>query len=188
SLRRQAQLLAARPDLKIEFLRGNVGTRLSKLDAGQYDAIILAAAGLERLGLHERIAEKLDYDLCLPACGQGAVGIECRTGDARTQALIAPLDDPHTHVRLSAERAMNRRLNGGCEVPIAGYTWLTDDLNLRLEGRIAWPTGEGLIKVSAATQLTGLADHAAAEALGLAVAEQMLTKGASPILQHLDRL
>ena len=137
SLRRQAQLLATRPDLEIRFLRGNVGTRLGKLDDGQYDAIVLAAAGLERLGLHERIQEKLDYDACLPACGQGAVGIECRANDERTRALIAPLDHAHTHVRLQAERAMNRRLNGGCEVPIAGYTWLQDDLTLRLEGRLA---------------------------------------------------
>ncbi|MCH8551631.1 MAG: hydroxymethylbilane synthase [Natronospirillum sp.] len=185
SLRRQAQLLAARPDLKIEFLRGNVGTRLGKLDAGQYDAIILAAAGLERLELHERIAQKLPYDQCLPACGQGAVGIECRSDDARTQALIASLDHAPTHIRLTAERAMNRRLNGGCQVPIAGFTWLDDNLNLRLEGRIAWPTGEGMIIATDQVRLQGLQDHAQAESMGIRVAEDMLSRGADAILQHL---
>ncbi|TGG94133.1 hydroxymethylbilane synthase [Natronospirillum operosum] len=185
SLRRQAQLLAARPDLKIEFLRGNVGTRLGKLDAGQYDAIILAAAGLERLGLHERIRQKLPYEQCLPACGQGAVGIECRADDSTTRALIQALDDPATHVRLSAERAMNRRLNGGCQVPIAGFTWL-DGHELRLEGRIAWPNGEGLIQESATTRISGLDDHASAERMGIEVAEAMLARGADAILRHLD--
>lgn len=185
SLRRQAQLLAARPDLKIEFLRGNVGTRLGKLDAGQYDAIILAAAGLERLELHERIAQKLPYDQCLPACGQGAVGIECRSDDARTQTLIASLDHAHTHIRLTAERAMNRRLNGGCQVPIAGFTWLDEDLNLRLEGRIAWPTGEGMIIATDQVRLQDLQDHAQAESMGIRVAEDMLSRGADAILQHL---
>lgn len=185
SLRRQAQILAARPDLRIEFLRGNVGTRLGKLDAGQYDAIILAAAGLERLGLHERIRQKLPYEQCLPACGQGAVGIECRADDSTTRALIQALDDPATHVRLSAERAMNRRLNGGCQVPIAGFTWL-DGHELRLEGRIAWPNGEGLIQETATTRISGLDDHASAERMGIAVAEAMLARGADAILRHLD--
>ena len=188
SLRRQAQLLAARPDLKIEFLRGNVGTRLGKLDAGKYDAIILAGAGLERLEMHERIAQKLPYDQCLPACGQGAVGIECRADDTETQALIAALDHAHTHVRLTAERAMNRQLNGGCDVPIAGYTWLDNDLTLRLEGRIAWPSGEGLIQVSDHCQLTDLQDHERASALGLDIANRMLDQGGREILQHLGRL
>lgn len=188
SLRRQAQLLAARPDLKIEFLRGNVGPRLGKLDAGQYDAIILAGAGLERLNLHQRIAQKLPYDQCLPACGQGAVGIECRADDQQTAALIQALDHAHTHVRLTAERAMNRRLNGGCDVPIAGYTWLEEDLSLRLEGRLAWPSGEGLIKVSDHVQLQDLNDHGRAEKLGLSIAERILSQGGEAILQHLGRL
>lgn len=188
SLRRQAQLLAARPDLKIEFLRGNVGTRLGKLDAGQYDAIILAGAGLERLKMHERIAQKLPYEQCLPACGQGAVGIECRADDTATRALIQPLDHAHTHIRLTAERAMNRQLNGGCDVPIAGYTWLQDNLSMRLEGRIAWPSGEGLIQVSEQCQLTDLQDHQRANELGLTVANRMLEQGGREILQHLGRL
>ncbi len=187
SLRRQAQLLAARPDLVIEFLRGNVGTRLGKLDDGQFDAIILAAAGLQRLELHERIAEILPYEHCLPACGQGAVGIECRADDTQTQQLIQALDHDTTHVRLSAERAMNRRLNGGCEVPIAGYTWL-DTHHMRLEGRIAWPSGEGLIRVTRDTQLADLNDHERAEQLGLDVANEMLAQGAGDILRHLGRL
>ncbi|MFY0664562.1 MAG: hydroxymethylbilane synthase [Natronospirillum sp.] len=187
SLRRQAQLLAWRPDLKIEFLRGNVGTRLSKLDAGQYDAIILASAGLQRLDLHSRIRHNIDFDLSLPACGQGAVGIECRAGDTDTLNLLDCLNHPHTHARLWAERAMNRRLNGGCQVPIAGYTWL-DGNDLKLEGRIGFPDGTGLIKVSADTQLKDLNDQAAAEALGIQVADAMLAQGADAILRSLDLL
>ncbi|MFC3852225.1 hydroxymethylbilane synthase [Salinispirillum marinum] len=185
SLRRQAQLLAWRPDLTIEFLRGNVGTRLGKLDAGQYDAIILAAAGLKRLELDDRIRQRIDYDLSLPACGQGAVGIECRADDAATQALLACLNHAETHARLWAERAMNRRLNGGCQVPIAGYTWL-DGQHLKLEGRIGFPNGTGLIKVSQDTTLAGLNDQASAEALGIAVADAMLAQGADAILRSLD--
>lgn len=121
SLRRQCQLRRLRPDLDIRDLRGNVGTRLGKLDAGEYDAIVLAAAGLKRLGLAERIRESLPAELCLPAGGQGAVGIECRSDDAATAALIAPLSCAATTRRVTAERALNKKLQGGCQVPIACY-------------------------------------------------------------------
>lgn len=188
SLRRQSQLLAARPDLKIDFLRGNVGTRLRKLDAGEHDAIILAAAGLQRLNLADRIREILPYELCLPACGQGAVGIECRADDAETLALIQCLDDPLTHIRLTAERAMNKRLNGGCQVPIAGYTWLTENLELTLEGRVGWPDGHAIIQASDQVQLSALDDRQQAEALGLRIAERLLHDGADAILTELDLL
>jgi len=115
SLRRQSQIAALRPDLKIKDLRGNVNTRLQKLDDGEYDAIILAAAGLKRLDFEERITQFIDTDVCLPAIGQGAVGIECRTDDARINNLIAPLTDNKTLIRVLAERAMNQRLQGGCQ-------------------------------------------------------------------------
>lgn len=186
SLRRQCQLLAARPDLEIDFLRGNVGTRLRKLDAGEYDAIILAGAGLQRLDLAGRIREILPYELCLPACGQGAVGIECRQDDASTQAIIQCLDDPLTHIRLCAERAMNKRLNGGCQVPIAGFTWLSDDLELTLEGRVGWPDGHAIVRARAQVNLHSVTDTTQAEQLGLAVAEQLLSEGADAILKSLD--
>jgi hydroxymethylbilane synthase len=188
SLRRQSQLLAARPDLTIQFLRGNVGTRLRKLDAGDYDAIILAGAGLERLALAHRIREILPYDVCLPACGQGAVGIECRQDDLHTQTLIQCLNDPATHIRLSAERAMNRRLNGGCQVPIAGFTWLQDNLELTLEGRVGWPDGRAIICATDRVQLNAIDDIAQAEDLGLRLAERLLKDGADAILADLELL
>ncbi len=187
SLRRQAQIMAARPDLRIDFLRGNVGTRLGKLDSGQFDAIVLAAAGLERLGLHERITQKLPYDQCLPAVGQGAVGIECHAERTDLHRLLAPLDDTPTHTRLVAERAMNRRLRGGCEVPIAGYTWL-ESQTLTLEGRIGRPEGGKLIVARAVTELASLHDREAAEALGIEVAGSMLDQGAADILRDIGLL
>ncbi|MDU5805503.1 MAG: hydroxymethylbilane synthase [Haemophilus parainfluenzae] len=121
SLRRQCQLKQLRPDLDIRSLRGNVGTRLSKLDNGEYDAIILASAGLIRLGLAERIASFIEVEQSLPAAGQGAVGIECRVDDEEVKALLAPLSDATTTTCVLAERAMNTRLQGGCQVPIGGY-------------------------------------------------------------------
>jgi len=140
SLRRQAQIMAARPDLEIRFLRGNVNTRLAKLDAGEYDAIILAAAGLKRLKFDDRITEILDTGLCLPAVGQGAVGIECRKRDADINALIASLNHAETGIRVRAERAMNRRLQGGCQVPIAGYAELEGE-TLFLRALVGRPDG-----------------------------------------------
>lgn len=183
SLRRQCQLLAERPDLKIEFLRGNVGTRLSKLDEGQYDAIILAAAGLIRLELGDRIKHTLDPVLSLPAGGQGAVGIECRSDDEDTMELIAPLMDYETALRVTAERAMNRHLEGGCQVPIACFAVLEDDI-LQLEGRVGSVDGKTLLKVldQVTLDLGAEGDFKAAADLGVRVAKELLNQGAGPLL------
>ena len=175
SLRRQAQLLARRPDLKIQFLRGNVNTRLAKLDAGEYDAIILAAAGLIRLGFEARIRAFISAEDSLPAGGQGAVGIECRTADAEVHALLAPLHHADTSDRVSAERALNKRLNGGCQVPIACYALLEGD-ELWLRGLVGQPDGGLLLRAEAR------APRAQAEALGVQVAEALLAQGAARIL------
>ncbi|MDH0096155.1 hydroxymethylbilane synthase [Pseudomonas sp. GD04158] len=176
SLRRQAQLLARRPDLKIHFLRGNVNTRLAKLDAGEYDAIILAAAGLIRLGFQDRIRSSISAEDSLPAGGQGAVGIECRSADAEIHALLAPLHHRETALRVTAERALNKRLNGGCQVPIACYALLEND-QLWLRGLVGQPDGGLLLRAE---------DRAAssdAEALGVRVAEALLAQGAEAILK-----
>lgn len=176
SLRRQAQLLARRPDLRIHFLRGNVNTRLAKLDAGEYDAIILAAAGLIRLGFEDRIRSSISVDDSLPAGGQGAVGIECRTADAEVHALLAPLHHRDTAVRVSAERALNKRLNGGCQVPIACYAVLEGD-QLWLRGLVGQPDGGQLLRAESRSP----ADEA--EQLGVRVAEDLLGQGAETILK-----
>lgn len=175
SLRRQAQLLARRPDLTCRFLRGNVNTRLAKLDAGEYDAIILAAAGLIRLGFETRIRASLDVEHSLPAGGQGAVGIECRASDTELQALLAPLHHDVTAVRVQAERAMNKHLNGGCQVPIACYAELEGE-QLWLRGMVGHPTGGTLLRAE------GRASRAEAEALGVRVAQALLAQGAGRIL------
>ena len=175
SLRRQCQIRAARPDLVIKDLRGNVGTRLAKLDAGNYDAIILAAAGLKRLKLEERIASFISAEQSLPANGQGAVGIECRTDDARVKALLAPLEHAETRMRVIAERAMNTRLEGGCQVPIGAYAEIDGD-TLSLRGLVGNPDGSQIITASS----TG--STADAEKLGVALAEELLEKGAKTIL------
>lgn len=187
SLRRQAQLLASRPDLEIRFLRGNVGTRLGKLDAGEYDAIVLASAGLRRLKLDERIRHTLDTQLCLPAVGQGAVGIEIRAGDEAVRDCLAPLMHRDTLIRVSAERAMNRRLEGGCQVPIAGFA-LLDENYLSMEGRVAEPDGSRLLSSKGAQNLSGsLAEQLRqARALGLQLAEDLLNQGAGDILANLE--
>ncbi|UUY10563.1 hydroxymethylbilane synthase [Pseudomonas sp. J452] len=176
SLRRQAQLLARRPDLKIQFLRGNVNTRLAKLDAGEYDAIILAAAGLIRLGFESRIRASISAEDSLPAGGQGAVGIECRTADSEIHALLAPLHHADTADRVNAERALNKHLNGGCQVPIACYALLEGD-QLWLRGLVGQPDGGLLLRAEAR------APRAAAEQLGVQVAEQLLAQGAAQILK-----
>lgn len=176
SLRRQAQLLARRPDLKIQFLRGNVNTRLAKLDAGEYDAIILAAAGLIRLGFGERIRSSIGVDESLPAGGQGAVGIECRSADSEVHQLLACLNDSATATRVTAERALNKRLNGGCQVPIACYAVLEGE-QLWLRGLVGQPDGSLLLRAE------GRAPAADAEALGVRVAEDLLAQGAERILQ-----
>ncbi|MDG9759157.1 MULTISPECIES: hydroxymethylbilane synthase [Pseudomonas] len=176
SLRRQAQLLARRPDLKIQFLRGNVNTRLAKLDAGEYDAIILAAAGLIRLGFEDRIRSSISAEDSLPAGGQGAVGIECRSADSDVHALLAPLHHRETALRVTAERALNKHLNGGCQVPIACYALLEND-QLWLRGLVGQPDGGLLLR---AEERAASGD---AEALGVRVAEALLAQGADAILQ-----
>lgn len=175
SLRRQCQLAARRPDLQIEPLRGNVNSRLAKLDAGDYDAILLAAAGLIRLGFAERIRGRIDPEDSLPAIGQGAIGIECRVEDGRTEALIGPLHHPHTALRVRAERALNARLHGGCQVPIAGHATLEGG-RLHLRGLVGTPDGSRVLRA----QAHGSSDDP--EALGIAVAEDLLQQGAGEIL------
>ncbi|MFJ4144462.1 hydroxymethylbilane synthase [Pseudomonas sp. NPDC089734] len=176
SLRRQAQLLARRPDLEIRFLRGNVNTRLAKLDAGEYDAIILASAGLIRLGFESRITSAISIDDSLPAGGQGAVGIECRSADTEIHALLAPLHHADTAVRVIAERSMNKHLNGGCQVPIACYAVLEGD-QVWLRGLVGEPSGGVLLQADAR------GPQASAQALGVQVAEALLAQGAGRILQ-----
>ncbi|MBK1723502.1 hydroxymethylbilane synthase [Thiocystis violacea] len=178
SLRRQCQISERRPDLRIEPLRGNVNTRLAKLDAGEYDAIILAAAGLIRLGFEERIRSRIEPTASLPAIGQGAIGIECRVDDPRINALIAPLHDRDTADRVLAERAMNARLHGGCQVPIAGYAVLDGD-RLRLKGLVGDPDGSRILRAASE------GPRAEAEAIGTRVAEDLLAQGADEILTAL---
>ncbi len=175
SLRRQAQILAQRPDLVVNFLRGNVNTRLAKLDAGEYDAIILAAAGLLRLGFADRIRSSLDVSLHLPSGGQGAVGIECRSDDPAIHALLKPLHHIETTYRVTAERALNKHLNGGCQVPIACYAVLEGD-QLWLRGFVGQPDASTLLYAEKR------AHKDEAEALGIAVAEDLLAQGAGEIL------
>lgn len=175
SLRRSAQLKSLRPDLKVESLRGNVQTRLSRLDEGLFDAILLAAAGLKRLQLDERIRSVLPPESCLPAVGQGAVGIECRLGDEQTAALLAPLNDKDTWDRVVTERSMNRRLEGGCQVPIAGYAMLEQD-TVWLRGLVASEDGTRVL------QAEGRAPRNAGVELGIEVAEDLLSQGADVIL------
>lgn len=176
SLRRQCQLKALRPDLDIRSLRGNVGTRLSKLDNGDYDAIILASAGLIRLGLADRIASFIDVEQSLPAAGQGAVGIECRTDDVQVQALLAPLADAETTYCVRAERAMNNHLQGGCQVPIGGYAVLQQG-QLYLRALVGDIDGSRIIRAEGKSAVEN------AEVLGVQIAEQLLAQGADKILQ-----
>ncbi len=175
SLRRQCQLLAHRPDLQIKFLRGNVQTRLQKLDGGEYHAIILAAAGLIRLQLNDRIKSFLTPEQSLPAGGQGAVGIECRLNDTNTLNLLQPLHHSLTAEQVTAERAMNRRLQGGCQVPIAGYAIHQGD-NLWLRGLVGDPDGSLLLQ----DEILGKAVDA--ESMGIALADRLLAAGADKIL------
>ena len=178
SMRRQCQLRERRPDLQIIDLRGNVNTRLRKLDEGQYDAIILAAAGLIRLGFNDRITQLLETDISLPAIGQGAVGIECRADDKRVNGLLAALNDAETYTRVIAERAMNNRLEGGCQVPIAGYAVLDGD-TLHLRGLVGQPDASEMIR----GEVSGPASEA--EQLGTSLADDLLSRGAKEILDAL---
>ncbi|GGD39068.1 MULTISPECIES: hydroxymethylbilane synthase [Franconibacter] len=175
SLRRQCQIAERRPDLVIRSLRGNVGTRLSKLDNGDYDAIILAVAGLKRLQLDERITSSLPPEISLPAVGQGAVGIECRLDDTRTRELLAPLNHDETAIRVRAERAMNTRLEGGCQVPIGSYAELVNG-ELWLRALVGAPDGSQMVR----GERRGKPEEAAD--LGVSLAEELLNNGARAIL------
>ncbi len=175
SLRRQCQLRELRPDLEILTLRGNVNTRLAKLDANEFDAIILATAGLVRLELGARIRERIATQTSLPAAGQGAVGIEIRSGDTRVKNLLQPLHDEDTALCVRAERALNKHLQGGCQVPIAAYAELADK-TMYLRGLVGAPDGSVVLR---AQQRGTSADP---ETLGIAVAEQLLQQGAGAIL------
>ena len=177
SLRREVQLRERRPDLKIKTLRGNVQTRLSKLDAGEYDAIVLASAGLIRLKLEERIQHQIASTDSLPAGGQGAVGIECRMDDEETIALLAPLNHQQTAYRVKAERAMNKRLEGGCQVPIGFYAELQDD-QLWLHGLVGRPDGTLVLR----DEIRGSVLNA--EQLGIDLADRLLAAGAGTILEQ----
>ena len=178
SLRRQAQLLSVRPDLRIEPLRGNVDTRLRRLDGGELDAIILACAGLIRLGWASRIAARLDPAICLPAVSQGIIGIECRTADPRTRSVLQSLNHPQTRLVMDAERAFAGRLGGSCQSPIAAYATLDHEV-LTLEGLVAEPDGSRLLRDS----ISGNA--ADARGLGERLAERVLTAGAGVLLERL---
>jgi hydroxymethylbilane synthase len=202
SLRRSCQLLNIRPDLKIEQLRGNLDTRLRKLDEGQFDAIILAAAGVKRLGLSEKITEMLPPEVSLPAVGQGAVGIECRTDDEPINNLIKPLNHNGTSVCVKAERTFLRRLEGGCQVPIAGYARVVDSNELRvtsnksgnrasinsslvtrhslliMDGLVGSISGDRIIRC----HIEGNPEDA--ESLGIKLAEDILARGGKEILDE----
>ncbi|RKR07461.1 hydroxymethylbilane synthase [Kushneria sinocarnis] len=178
SLRRALQLRAHRPDLVVVNLRGSVQTRLGKLDDGQFDAIILATSGLERLDMSERITQRIPVEIMLPACGQGALGIECRVEDDEVRALMAPLADHETTLRVLAERAMNTRLEGGCQVPIGGHAVLeNNNQTLWLRGLVGEPDGSEVLRAEA----RGPAEDP--QALGVRVAEDLLSRGAGRILE-----
>src|SRR5688572_6513268 len=173
SLRRQAQLRARRPDLQLRDLRGNVNTRLGKLDAGEYDAIVLACAGLARLGFESRIRARLDAPRWLPAPAQGAIAIECREGDAGIEALCTVLDDPATRECVEAERAMNRALHGSCHVPVAGLAWREGGL-LHLQGMVGSAHDGRLVRADG--------EGTSPEAVGLDVAQRLLEQGARALI------
>ena len=175
SLRRQSQLLARRPDLEVRFLRGNVNTRLAKMDQGEYDAIILAAAGLLRLEMRDRIRAFIPPEQSLPSGGQGAVGIECRLADIGTVELIKPLHHSSTAEQVIAERAVNRRLQGGCSVPIACYAMHVEE-GLWLRALVGEPDGSAIL----ADEIRGPVSEG--EALGITLAERLLAAGADKIL------
>ena len=180
SLRRQVQARRLRPDLVVEVLRGNVGTRLRKLDEGRHDAILLATAGLLRLGLETRIRERLDEETFVPAIGQGIVGIECREEDARTREWLAPLHDATSAIRLAAERSFNARLGGACQAPIAGHATQLADGRWRLVGLVGTPDGATVLR----DEISGPAHEA--EQRGIALAERLLAAGAEAILRGLE--
>lgn len=175
SPRRLSQLLNYNPDFVIHDLRGNVNTRLAKLDAGEFDAIILACAGLRRLGFVERIQQTLSVELCLPAVGQGIIGIETRNSDGQLRKRLAPLHDADTASRLAAERALSAELNGGCSAPIAGYTELAGQ-TLTLTGRVISMDGKTLLACTSSANVNK------ARHLGIEVANRLRDQGAQAIL------
>ena len=175
SLRRQCQLRARRPDLVVTDLRGNVNTRLAKLDSGEYQAILLAAAGLKRLGFQQRIRARLEPAVSLPAVGQGAIAIECRQGDEVVGPLIASLNHRDTSDRVRAERAFNRHLEGGCQVPLAAHAVLQGD-RIRLQGLVGAMDGSRILYA----ETDGPREEA--EALGVALAVELLDQGAGELL------
>ncbi len=176
SLRRRCQISERRPDLKVDWLRGNVNTRLAKLDNNEYDAIILASSGLKRLGFNDRIRNTIPDTVSLPAAGQGALGIECRITDTEIIDLLKPLTHEATQICVNAERAMNKRLEGGCQVPIAGYAVLEGD-QLYVRGLVGEPDGSRILR----DEVRGPADQA--EQLGIQLAEALLKQGAGEILE-----
>ena len=178
SLRRQCQVRAYRPDLQVENLRGNVGTRLDKVARGDFDAIILAAAGVKRLGLLDRVSSYIPPEVLIPAVGQGVIGIETRRGDATVTALLEPLNDTAAEICLSAERAVSRRLYGGCMLPIAAHAVLNAD-ELSVHGMVGRTDGSEILHAERH------GSPAEAEALGLAVADALLAQGADRILSEL---
>ncbi|MFT6269462.1 MAG: hydroxymethylbilane synthase [Alphaproteobacteria bacterium] len=189
SLRRQAQLKAVRPDLTIKDLRGNVNTRLQKLDDGLYDAIILAAAGLIRLDMKTRIKHELDPSMCLPAVGQGAVGIECKNDDPVLIAMLQKLNHSQTAIRVSAERAMNAKLQGGCQVPIGSFAHFipldgSAQGELSMTALVASPDGTTVLKTSGKV-LCAVDDIHTAKEIGVTLADALIAKGAKAILDAL---
>lgn len=178
SLRRQCQLRARRPDLEVTDLRGNVNTRLQKLDDGNFDAILLACAGLKRLGMAERIREALSPEAFLPAIGQGAIGIECRLDDNRVRELLRPLHDQETYLRVMAERALNETLEGGCQVPIGGYAELGHGVVV-LRGLVGRPDGSQVVE----GVISGRPEDW--QELGEVLAQDLLSRGAGDILREL---
>ena len=179
SLRRQTQIRERYPHLKIDWIRGNVNTRLRKLDDGEFDAIILASAGLIRLGFGERIKTALEPEECLPAIGQGVLGIEIRSDDDAVRKLLAPLGHAETTMLVRAERALNKTLNGGCQVPIAGHAILNDG-EIYLRGLVGEPDGSRILRA----EIRGSADDA--ESLGVAIAQDLLSQGADSILANIE--
>ncbi|MEL0637828.1 MULTISPECIES: hydroxymethylbilane synthase [Marinomonas] len=175
SLRRSSQLRMKRPDLVVKDLRGNVNTRLRKLDNGEYDAIILATAGLLRLEMQDRIKLRIPDSISLPAGGQGAMGIECRSDDLELLTLLEPLQHEETAIRVTAERAINERLNGGCQAPIACFATLDGD-QLFVRGLVGSPDGKTIIE----GEITGHKDDA--KHLGVQLADDLLKRGADIIL------
>ena len=178
SLRRQTQIRERYPELRVDWLRGNVNTRLGKLDDGQYDAIILAASGLQRLGFNARIKATIAPEECLPAVGQGVLGIEIRSDDAELRTLIEPLAHAETTLRVRAERAFNQTLNGGCQVPIAAYAELEGD-QIYLRGLVGQPDGSETLRA----EIRGTSEQA--HELGVELAQQLLARGADRILASL---